>query len=68
MRNMFIKLIMYSGQPVYVNISHIIDVYKSAMDEFTIINCLGHSNGGFRVKHTPEEVLEIINKEQKTWL
>jgi hypothetical protein len=28
----------------------------------TLIGVTTHNNGGFRVKETPEEILELINK------
>lgn len=69
--NNFIHLTLRNGNPVYVNINNISYFSKLSItsDDYqnglrAHILPLGHNNGGFSVKETYEEVIELINKSQ----
>ena len=67
-----IKLTSHSGNsPIYINIDEIGhfnegEVSKmnyngvSKPEKFTTVGVTTHNNGGFRVKETPEEIIEKI--------
>lgn len=50
-------------QPVYININHIGHFYRT-LKGYTNIGVTTHNNGGFDVKETVEEVIEMINEAQ----
>lgn len=66
----FIKLTYYKdGTPVWLNPQHIGDLYfreatykYGHVDEeaHTAVGHLTHNNGGWRVKESPEEIMEMI--------
>ena len=67
-----IKLTSYSdNNPIYININeigHFNEVKESQMwyqgepisKKHTVVGVTTHNNGGFKVKETPEEILEKI--------
>ena len=47
------------GSDIYVNIDCMGHFYVNG--KHTLVGVTTHNNGGFRVKETPEEILELIN-------
>mgnify|MGYP006267630929 CR=1 FL=1 len=68
----FIELTDRHYKTIYINPQMIGDIYTHIESgqyggekegrKITIVGCLTHNNGGFKVLDTPEEVLEKINK------
>jgi hypothetical protein len=49
-----------SGSDIYVNVDCVGHFYVNG--NHTSVGITTHNNGGFRVKETPEEIVELINK------
>ena len=49
---------------VHINIEMIgsIAIYNDNGNIYTSVTCLTHNNGGFKVKETPEEILNLIKE------
>lgn len=52
------------ARPLFVNIDHIGHLSRAVNEktnkEYTIVGVTTHNNGGFHVKETPEEIIELI--------
>ena len=48
------------GSDIYVNVDCIGHFYGYSNN--TLVGVTTHNDGGFRVKETPEEIVELINK------
>ena len=48
----------YDGSDVYLNVDYIGHFYRG--DNFTAVGLTTHNNGGFKVKETPQEILDLI--------
>jgi len=70
----FIKLTSANdGIPMYVNVEHIGHIYEVKQETeygriveeaYTRVGVVTHNNGGFKVKETPYEILELYRKQQ----
>jgi hypothetical protein len=58
----FIKLTECYNQPkeIYINVEMIGGMYVEG--KRTCLKHLSHNNGGYYIKETPEEILELIKK------
>ena len=61
-----IKLTSRSGGDIYINIEQIGDFYEAGKTH-TVVGVTTHNNGGFKVKETPKEILELIEKSLLTF-
>jgi hypothetical protein len=61
-KNKFIKLTACYSEPqdIYINIDMIGAMYIEG--KRTILKHLSHNNGGYTIKETPEEILELIKQ------
>jgi hypothetical protein len=50
----------YDGGVIYINVEHIGHFYYNKTKSNTTVGVTTHNNGGFSVKETPEEILELI--------
>lgn len=59
-----------SEKPVYINVDYIGHIYRTTEPlpysngsiTYTTVGVVTHNNGGFDVKETPEEIIELINQ------
>lgn len=59
-----------SNNTVYINVDHIGHIYRTTEQmsysnnsiTYTTVGVVTHNNGGFDVKETPEEIIELINQ------
>lgn len=57
-------------EPVYINVDYIGHMYRITEQlpykyesiTYTTVGVVTHNNGGFDVKETPEEIIELINQ------
>jgi len=60
-----------ADRAIYINIDHIGHMYRTTEQTsyysnnsitYTTVGVVTHNNGGFDVKETPEEIIELINQ------